>query len=75
MTSPYKRGFAALTPERRREVSSMGGRSVPNGARGFSRDPALAKRAAKASAEVRKRKRDREEARVEGILKPLLEGS
>lgn len=68
MTEPKKRGFAALTPERRREISAMGGRSVPSQFRGFSRDPALARRAAKASAAARKRNRDDEDARVALVL-------
>lgn len=36
------RGFAAMTPERRRELATKGGRSVPPGKRSFSRDRALA---------------------------------
>lgn len=35
-------GFAALSPERRREISSLGGRSVLPENRGFSRDRYLA---------------------------------
>ena len=29
MTEKKPRGFAALTPERRKEISSMGGKAVP----------------------------------------------
>lgn len=40
-----KRGFASLTPERRREIASKGGKSVPNEKRSFSKDRALARAA------------------------------
>lgn len=39
------RGFAAMPPERQRELASIGGRSVPAESRSFSRDPELARRA------------------------------
>ena len=39
------RGFAAMSPERRREIAALGGRSLPNSKRSFSLDPALAARA------------------------------
>lgn len=39
------RGFATLTPERRREIASMGGKAVPPEKRGFSRYQGLAARA------------------------------
>jgi general stress protein YciG len=43
MTEPKKpRGFAAMTPEQRREISSRGGRNTPPEKRNFSRDPASA---------------------------------
>jgi len=35
---PKPRGFAAMTPERRREVASRGGSAVPADRRHFSRD-------------------------------------
>jgi uncharacterized protein len=38
-------GFAALSPERRREIARLGGMSVPPDRRSFSRDPDLAARA------------------------------
>jgi general stress protein YciG len=41
------RGFATLTPERRREVASAGGKAVAAESRSFSRDKALAKSAGK----------------------------
>jgi general stress protein YciG len=31
-----KRGFASMTPERRKEIAAMGGRAVPADKRGFS---------------------------------------
>lgn len=40
-----KRGFASLSPEKRREVAAKGGASVPDGKRSFSRSIALAKAA------------------------------
>ena len=45
-TSPQaRRGFAAMSPERRREISKLGGVSVPNEKRAFSRDRELAVKA------------------------------
>lgn len=43
--SVRKKGFAALTPERVREIAAMGGAAVKAEDRAFSRDPELAKRA------------------------------
>ena len=40
--SKSNRGFASLTPERRKEIASMGGKSVPDEKRSFSRDHELA---------------------------------
>ncbi|MDB5224667.1 MAG: stress-induced protein [Candidatus Adlerbacteria bacterium] len=49
MTKPKKdgspRGFASMTPERRIEISRMGGKSVPPDKRSFSLDKNLAARA------------------------------
>lgn len=39
------RGFAALTPERRREIAAMGGRAVPKYKRTFRKNRELAKAA------------------------------
>lgn len=39
------RGFASLSPERRREVAAKGGASVPADKRSFSQDHGLAARA------------------------------
>jgi general stress protein YciG len=40
-----KRGFAAFSPERRREIAARGGASVPPGKRSFSQNRELAARA------------------------------
>lgn len=39
------RGFAAMSPERRRELASRGGKATPPEKRAFSRSPALAQSA------------------------------
>ncbi|MBX9738427.1 MAG: stress-induced protein [Beijerinckiaceae bacterium] len=36
------RGFAAMSPERQREIARKGGESVPNEKRSFSQNPGLA---------------------------------
>jgi len=40
-----KRGFAAMDPEKRREITSLGGKSVPPEKRSFSQSSDLAARA------------------------------
>jgi len=40
-----RRGFASMSPERRREISSMGGKSIPAESRSFSRQRDLASKA------------------------------
>lgn len=56
------RGFAAMDPERRREVSRLGGSSVPKEKRSFSADHALARSAGalggKQSAKIRKQPKE-----------------
>jgi general stress protein YciG len=42
-----KRGFAAMDPEKQREIARKGGKSVPDERRSFSQSPALASRAGK----------------------------
>lgn len=37
-----RRGFAAMDPERRREIARKGGHSVPSDKRSFSKDCGLA---------------------------------
>jgi general stress protein YciG len=39
---PSRRGFAAMDPERRREIASRGGASVPSDKRSFAQDRTLA---------------------------------
>lgn len=39
---PKKRGFAAMSPERRKEIAAKGGASVPNEKRTFSKYKDLA---------------------------------
>lgn len=43
--TPKPRGFARLSPEQRREMAKLGGRSIPAEHRSFSRNPELAKAA------------------------------
>ncbi|QTC90252.1 stress-induced protein [Brevundimonas goettingensis] len=38
-----RRGFASLTPERRKELATLGGRSVPEEKRSFSQNSDLAR--------------------------------
>ncbi len=41
-TTKSRRGFASMSPERRREIARKGGASVPADKRSFSKDRALA---------------------------------
>ncbi|MDF2901089.1 MAG: hypothetical protein K0Q62_1148 [Phenylobacterium sp.] len=50
---PKLRGFAKMSPERRREVASKGGSSVEPQERAFARDPDLASRAGRIGGEAR----------------------
>jgi hypothetical protein len=45
MTEKRLQGFACLSPERRKEIASLGGSSVAPENRAYSRDPDLARRA------------------------------
>lgn len=57
-TKPKKpRGFAAMLPERRREVAAKGGRSVEPQERSFSRDPSLAARAGRIGGEAKPKRK------------------
>ena len=51
MPGKSRRGFAAMTPERRREISAKGGASVPADKRSFAKDRALAASAGKKGGE------------------------
>lgn len=42
MNTKSKRGFASMTPEKRREIAAKGGRAVPPESRSFSKDATLA---------------------------------
>lgn len=52
--TPKLRGFAKLSPERRREIARKGGLSVEPQERAFSRSPDLAARAGRLGGETRK---------------------
>lgn len=54
-TTPRPKGFAAMTPERRAEISRKGGASVPADKRSFSRDRDLATSAGTAGGKASKR--------------------
>lgn len=41
----HKRGFASMSPERRKEIAARGGASVPPDKRSFSKDRDLARKA------------------------------
>jgi uncharacterized protein len=51
-----KRGFAAMHPDKQREIASKGGRSVPADARAFAKDRQLAKAAGSKSRKQRRRR-------------------
>lgn len=44
-TKKSNRGFASMSPERRREIASMGGKAVRPESRSFSQDSGLAAKA------------------------------
>jgi uncharacterized protein len=46
-----KRGFAAMDEDKKREIASKGGQSVPDEKRSFSQDPELASEAGKKGGE------------------------
>lgn len=47
-----RRGFACMTPERRKEIAQKGGASVPSHKRSFSRDRDLATSAGRKGGEI-----------------------
>ena len=53
MNEPKKRGFAAMTPEKRREVSAKGGAASPGY---FAANPEAAKEAGRKGGSTSKRK-------------------
>jgi general stress protein YciG len=52
-----KQGFASLSLERRREIASMGGRSIPDANRAFSKQRDLAREAGRKGGLANRRKR------------------
>ena len=54
--TPRPRGFAAMAPERRREIASMGGKAQPASAKSFSVDPSVAARAGSKGGRVSRKK-------------------
>lgn len=52
-----RRGFALLTPERRREIATRGGQSVPEDKRSFSQDRDLAREAGRKGGTQARRQR------------------
>lgn len=49
-----KRGFAAMSLEKRREIAALGGAAVKREDRPFARDPELAKRAGRAGGQAKR---------------------
>jgi general stress protein YciG len=45
LVEPSKRGFAGMTPEKRKEIATKGGKAVPAEKRAFSTNKALAAKA------------------------------
>lgn len=56
--SKSKRGFAAMSPEKRREIAAKGGAAVPAGKRSFSQSRDLAARAGRVGGSAPSRPRD-----------------
>lgn len=52
-----KRGFGSMSPERLREVSSLGGSSVPSDKRTFAKDPSAAADAGRAGGRAKAKRR------------------
>ena len=60
-----RRGFAAMNPERRREIARKGGASVPSEKRSFSQDRSLAAQAGRKGGEASHGSRTKEARRPE----------
>lgn len=65
-----KRGFAAMAPERRREIARMGGAAVRPENRGFSKDRALAVEAGRKGGQASKGTPKRTPAERLGVKGP-----
>lgn len=57
--SKSKRGFAAMSPEKRREIAAKGGASVPAEKRSFSKSRDLARQAGRAGGSAPARGREK----------------
>lgn len=57
MNTSKPRGFAAISPERQREIASLGGQSVDPSNRSFSRDRKLAARAGRKGGQAQHKNR------------------
>jgi general stress protein YciG len=57
MTEKRTRGFAGMSPEKRREIARKGGASVPDAKRSFSKDRELAKEAGRKGGENNSRRK------------------
>lgn len=55
---PAKRGFAAMTVERRLEIARKGGAAVPNSKRSFATTPGLAASAGSKGGSVSRKPKD-----------------
>lgn len=55
----HLRGFASMTPERRREISAMGGAAVPVSKRSFSQSKELAQTAGRKGGQISRKSVDR----------------
>ncbi len=50
-----RRGFASMTPERRKEIASMGGKSVDPANRAFAKNKELARAAGRQGGRISKK--------------------
>ena len=50
-----RRGFASMTPERRKEIASLGGKAVNPANRAFAKNPELARAAGKQGGRISKK--------------------
>jgi hypothetical protein len=71
-----KRGFAAMDPERRREIARSGGAAVPSDKRSFAQDRQLAARAGAKGGAASKRPTDEEvKAALPGVIEHILKAA
>lgn len=67
-----KRGFAAMSPERQREIARKGGESVPPENRSFSKNRELAATAGRKGGEASHGHRPLQESNPQAIREPNL---